>query len=185
MAVTKYLDYDGLLYFWVLVKGKLALKADKATTLSGYGITDAKISNGTITLGNNTITPITSITNSNFPDSGVTAGTYRSVTVDAKGIVTNGTNPTTLSGYGITDSYTKSEVDAKLASGVNYRGSVATYSDLPASPAVGDMYNVTATDENYIWAGASGNVAAHWDPIGALVNIVAISNSEIDTVVAS
>ncbi|NEG94393.1 hypothetical protein [Leclercia adecarboxylata] len=35
--------------------------------------------------------------------SGVTAGTYRSVTVDAKGIVTGGTNPTTLAGYGITD----------------------------------------------------------------------------------
>ncbi|WP_374028912.1 tail fiber domain-containing protein [Bdellovibrio bacteriovorus] len=35
--------------------------------------------------------------------SGVTAGTYKSVTVDAKGRVTAGTNPTTLSGYGITD----------------------------------------------------------------------------------
>ncbi|MEI8165999.1 MAG: hypothetical protein WCG26_06460, partial [Chloroflexales bacterium] len=32
-----------------------------------------------------------------------TAGTYRSVTVDAKGRVTAGTNPTTLAGYGITD----------------------------------------------------------------------------------
>ena len=30
------------------------------TTLSGYGITDAKIQNGTITLGSNTITPLTS-----------------------------------------------------------------------------------------------------------------------------
>jgi phage-related tail fiber protein len=36
-------------------------------------------------------------------NSGVSAGTYRSVTVDAKGRVTAGTNPTTLSGYGITD----------------------------------------------------------------------------------
>ena len=36
-------------------------------------------------------------------NSGVTIGTYRSVTVDAKGRVTAGTNPTTLSGYGITD----------------------------------------------------------------------------------
>ena len=34
---------------------------------------------------------------------GVTASTYRSVTVDAKGRVTAGTNPTSLSGYGITD----------------------------------------------------------------------------------
>ncbi len=33
----------------------------------------------------------------------VAANTYRSVTVNAQGIVTAGTNPTTLSGYGITD----------------------------------------------------------------------------------
>ena len=36
-------------------------------------------------------------------NSGVTAGTYRSITVDAKGRATSGTNPTTLAGYGITD----------------------------------------------------------------------------------
>ena len=34
----------------------------KPTTLSGYGITDAKIANGVITLGSNTITPLTSYT---------------------------------------------------------------------------------------------------------------------------
>lgn len=33
----------------------------KPTTLSGYGITDAKIANGVITLGSNTITPLTSV----------------------------------------------------------------------------------------------------------------------------
>ena len=44
------------------------------------------------------------------PNSGVTAGTYKSVTVNAQGHVTAGTNPTTLSGYGITD--------AKIADGV-------------------------------------------------------------------
>lgn len=35
-------------------------KANVASTLSGYGITDAKITNGVITLGNNSITPLTS-----------------------------------------------------------------------------------------------------------------------------
>ncbi|HEC0486926.1 TPA: phage tail protein [Pseudomonas aeruginosa] len=34
---------------------------------------------------------------------GVSAGTYRSITVDKYGRVTGGTNPTTLAGYGITD----------------------------------------------------------------------------------
>ena len=47
-------------------------------------------------------------------NSGVSAGTYKSVTVNAKGHVTAGTNPTTLSGYGITNAYTKAEVDGLL-----------------------------------------------------------------------
>lgn len=41
-----------------------------------------------------------------------TAGTYKSVTTDAQGRVIAGTNPTTLSGYGITDVYTKAELNA-------------------------------------------------------------------------
>lgn len=42
------------------------------------------------------------------PDSGVTAGTYKSVMVNAQGHVTGGSNPSTLSGYGITDAAAKS-----------------------------------------------------------------------------
>jgi hypothetical protein len=45
--------------------------------------------------------------------SGVTAATYRSVTVDATGRVTAGSSPTTLSGYGITDAQ---PLDADLSS---------------------------------------------------------------------
>ncbi len=50
-----------------------------------------------------------------LPPSGVGAGTYRAVTVNANGIVTAGNNPTTLSGYGITDAYTKAATDGLLA----------------------------------------------------------------------
>lgn len=45
---------------------------------------------------------------------GVTAGTYRSVTVNTRGQVTGGTNPTTLAGYGITDA---AEKDSPVFSG--------------------------------------------------------------------
>lgn len=41
--------------------------------------------------------------NPTLSTTGVTTGTYKSVTVDSKGRITAGTNPTTLSGYGITD----------------------------------------------------------------------------------
>lgn len=40
-------------------KKELTDKAAKATTLAGYGITDAKIAGGTITLGGSSVTPLT------------------------------------------------------------------------------------------------------------------------------
>jgi hypothetical protein len=48
--------------------------------------------------------------------SGVTAGTYKSVTTDAYGRITAGTNPTTLSGFGITDTYTSAQIDTLFGS---------------------------------------------------------------------
>ena len=207
MAATKYLDYNGLLYFWTLIKnmfakpsnaspqmdgtasaGSSALyargdhvhpsdtsKADAATTLAGYGITDAKIESGTITLGSNTITPLTSI-----PASGVAAGTYKSVTVGTDGRVTAGTNPTTISGFGITDAYTKTEIDQKISGGMHYKGSVQTVADLPASGnEIGDFYNIIATGENYAWDGTA------WDQTGSIVDLQPITNAEIDVIVAS
>lgn len=48
--------------------------------------------------------------------SGVTAGTYKSVTTDVYGRITAGTNPTTLSGFGITDAYTIAQIDTLFGS---------------------------------------------------------------------
>ena len=56
--------YNSAEYVWGNDKWNLlgdeSSYALKSTTLSGYGITDAKIVNGVITLGSNTITPLTS-----------------------------------------------------------------------------------------------------------------------------
>lgn len=61
------------------------------------------------------------------PSSGVTAGTYRSVTVNAQGHITEGSNPNTLAGYGLTD--------AKIAGGVITLG-VNTITPLTADSAI-------------------------------------------------
>lgn len=60
------------------------------------------------------------------PNSGVTAGTYKSVTVNAQGHVTAGTNPTTLAGYGITDAESKGAASSALASAKEYTNTVAS-----------------------------------------------------------
>lgn len=56
------------------------------STISGYGITDAKIQNGTITLGSNTITPITSFSSLDYPAVGG-SGKYISSISETDGII--------------------------------------------------------------------------------------------------
>ncbi|MDB0511063.1 phage tail protein [Ralstonia solanacearum] len=70
---------------------------------------------------------------------GVTAGTYRSVTVNTRGQVTGGTNPTTLAGYGITDAITAAQ---GLAAGIG--ADLAT-----TNKAVGDLNALVAPGEYY------------------------------------
>lgn len=77
-------------------------------------------------------------------NSGVTAGTYRSVTVNATGHVTAGTNPTTLSGYGITD--------AKIANGVITLGS-NTITPLTSHQSIKTINNNTITGTGNVSVG--------------------------------
>lgn len=83
------------------------------------------------------------------------------------------TKATTLSGYGITDAYTKTEIDGKVSSAMHYKGTVANYAALPtAEVAVGDTYNVTESDTTHnIKAG--DNVAwngSEWDVLSGVVD---------------
>ena len=73
---------------------------------------------------------------------------------------------TTLAGYGITDAYTKTEVDAKVSSVYRFRGSVATYANLPTTEqVVGDVWNVEDTGANYAWSGSE------WDKLSETVDL--------------
>lgn len=79
---------------WVQFSGAGAYSAGAGLTSTGT----------TFDVGTASATRI--VVNANNIDlatTGVTAGTYKSLTVDTYGRVTDGTNPTTLSGYGIVD----------------------------------------------------------------------------------
>lgn len=54
-----------------------------------------------------------------FGKTGVVAGSYKSVKVGADGRVTEGTNPTTLAGFGITDAFTKAESNAAMQAAID------------------------------------------------------------------
>ena len=99
--MAKYLDMDGLAYLWSRIKEILTGKVDKE---NGKGLS----TNDYTTVEKNKLAGIEANANNyTHPNSGVTASTYRSVTVNQQGHVTSGSNPTTLSEYGITDAANK------------------------------------------------------------------------------
>ncbi|RAS33050.1 MULTISPECIES: phage tail protein [unclassified Pseudomonas] len=82
-----------------------------------------------------------------FGRSGITAGTYRSVTVDKYGRVIAATNPTTVAGYGLTDVLTASQVNSALSLKSNLASPVFT--GIPSGPtaAPDDSSTQLATTE--------------------------------------
>lgn len=96
------------------------------------------VANQTITFSGDATGSGTTAVTLTLANSGVSANTYRSVTVDVKGRVTAGSNPTTLSGYGITDA-------APLAS-PTFTGT-ATFATTDAlGPVRGNITAVAALD---------------------------------------
>lgn len=88
------------------------------------------------------------------PNSGASAGTYKSVTVNAQGHVTGGTNPTTLSGYGITDAAAKSHTH-NYAGSASAGGAASSAEKLSASRTISLTGDVTGSASTNL----SGNVS--------------------------
>lgn len=101
---------------------------------------------------------------------------------------------TTLAGYGITDAYTKEQVDGLVSSALHYKGSKDTYDDLPTEGnTVGDVWNIVAADEthgvnagdNVAWNGTGWDVLAGTVDLSAYLlgsDLVPITNAELDTI---
>ena len=86
------------------------------------------------------------------------------------------------SGNNIADTYAKK---TDIANMYKYKGSVASAAALPENPTTGDVYNIEtastygAAGSNVAWNGTA------WDSLGEIFSIEAITNVEIDTIVAS
>lgn len=87
------------------------------------------------------------------------------------------------SGNSIADTYAKK---TDIASMYKYKGSVASASSLPTTgQATGDVYNIESASA---YGAAGANVAWNgtaWDSLGEIFSISAITNTEIDAIVAA
>ncbi|QND86511.1 Phage tail fiber protein [Chromobacterium vaccinii] len=130
------------------------------TLAAGQGVTvsngDGKAGNPTVALGN----------------SGVAAGSYGIVTVDAMGRVTAGSKPTTLAGYGITDGATSAQLAAAMQyalgisvdpagdlNSISVSGSAVYNSKTANRPST---YGVVITVSNMIGIPAGGTDQSCW-----------------------
>lgn len=136
---------------------------DKPTTIAGYGITDASISNKTITLGSNSVT-----------------------------VPTNNNQLTNGAGY-----QTASQVQSAIADAV---GDITGFDfqiveELPGTGQKGVIYLISnsGTGQNiydeYIWTGTTfekiGTTDVDLSNYWSKTDLVAIQNSEIDTIVGA
>ena len=81
------------------------------------------------------------------------------------GFITNSVDDLT-NYYKKTETYTKTEVDNKVSSVYRYKGSVATFGDLPSTgQVIGDVYNVESDGSNYAWNGTT------WDKLGGEIDL--------------
>ena len=88
-----------------------------------------------------------------------------------------------------TASDVQTAISSAVASAYKYKGSVATYQDLPSSgQTAGDVWDVQADGMNYAWTGSS------WDALGQYVDtstlwgkteLIAMTTAEIDALFAT
>ncbi|MEH8216238.1 MULTISPECIES: phage tail protein [Aeromonas] len=131
-------------------------KADKLTTARNVAIAGDVTGQASFDGSANIIINVT------YKNAGVAAGTYRSVTVDAKGNITAGTNPTTLAGYGITDAVPSSQKGAVNGVATLDGGGKVPVSQLPAT-AIVDTFVVGSQAAMLALTAEIGDVAVRTD----------------------
>ena len=143
------------------ISEKLDLKADQ-TTVNTLGSNLSKIESDLNADKKNLADNYwnSDTTTSQIESSAETVKAELSVTLNKKA-----DKATTLEGYGITNAYTKAEIDAKTSSFMKYKGQVETTNDLPSDAEIGDVYNVKSTGANYAWDGSE------WDKLSETIDL--------------
>ena len=127
---------------------------------------DGKISVADASVTTKGVVKLSTATNSTSTTEAATASAVKSAYDLANG---KQSPATSLAGYGITDAYTKDEVNGLVSSAFHYKGSKDTYAELPKTGnKVGDGWNIVNADkangikagDNVAWDGTAWDVLA-------------------------
>lgn len=176
-----YLDDNGLLYFWQKIKTLLAGKVD---TVSGKGLS----TNDYTTAEKN---KLAGLSNYSLPTAsatvlgGVKVGTNLSIAegvLSAKDTTYSNASSSTA---GLMSGTDKAKLDG-IASGANNYSLPTASSSVLGGVKVGSNLSINSSGvlsaTNTTYSVATGSA---WDALGQVFTITAISNSEIDTILAS
>ncbi|RZA05289.1 MAG: hypothetical protein EOP11_13155, partial [Proteobacteria bacterium] len=107
---------------------------------------------------------LSGITGAQLADAGPGVGTYRSVTIDAKGRVSAGTNPTTIAGYGLTDAVQNGGLVPKISSGSD--------SPMPTGSQEGELFVATNSKKIYRYASSTWTEIASAAGSGSVTDVL-------------
>lgn len=213
--MSKYVDGNGLLYFFTRLKSLFATQTALSQTNtnvtalqnqvdglvqeggepnvidtvqvngSNLPVSDKTV-NVTVPTNNNQLTNGAGYQTAAQVQAAITAGGFATTTQLTSGLagkqntLTFDTTPTQGSSNPVTSGGIYNAFATAITGAYKYKGSVATVSDLPSSGnKVGDVWNVQADGMNYAWDGTE------WDNLGSDFNIEALTNSDIDQIMAS
>lgn len=196
--MSNYLDSNGLLYFWGKIKALVSASTPSASSttpaMDGTASTGSSsdYARGDHVHPTDTSRAAASALTSHTSDTGVHVTSSEKQTWNGKANAA-----TTLAGYGITDAYTKTETDNAITNalsgitGIDYQ----VVQTLPASGFKGTIYLVPSGGttpnvyDEYIWVSNAfekiGTTAVDLSGYWAKTELVAITNAQIDTIVAS
>lgn len=150
---------------------------NKPTTIDGYGITDGLKTTDISDWAKATTKP-----------------TYSYTELTNKPTIPSKTSELANDSNYITSSAVDTKINNKLSSVMKYKGTVENYSALPKDALIGDTYNIKTSSENNkagdnaTWNGTTWDILSGTIDLSSYVqtsDLVIISNSEIDTIVAS
>ena len=150
----------------------------KPTTLAGYGVTDGV--NAVSVTGNGNAVTSASIDGHTLT---LTKGSTFSLSGHTHTFATLTSKPTTIAGYGITDAYTKAQVDSTVAKYLPLAGGTITgaltvngIATFKSKVAIGDIYIINDGSGNLYVQKTDGKTAANFYATGGITAYGAASS---------
>ena len=194
----EYLDKDGLLYVWQKIRSLFALKTDldsKVDKVTGKGLSANDLTDTLKASYDQAVTQVQTLTAAGGEPNTIEVIKLNGTTLTPDTSKTVNIVSSSLSGYGITDAYTKAETNQAIQAAIGglTQLSYQKVDSLPATGSTGVIYLVAHSHgtqdvfDEYIWYSNAfekiGNTDIDLSGYLLAADLKAITNSDIDSLV--